>query len=163
MRASIGDLVYVTSTGTARAGVITELRHRDGSPPYVVRWLDTGAESVLFPRGAALDDVRVVPRGHDPADAAVQHRWAADIELVESGRVIHVVADLVADDGRAVEAVLDSGPTQTASLAEAEVLAVAAALERLAAELRADLPSGRAGDVDLREPVADAAAREEPR
>ena len=151
MKASVGDLVYVTSTGTARAGVISELRHRDGTPPYVVRWLDTGAESVLFPRGAALDDVRVVPRGHDPADAAVQHRWTADIELVESGRVIHVIADLVADDGRAVEAVLDSGATQTASLADSEALAVAAALERLAAELRAGVPAGTAGAVDVRE------------
>jgi len=151
MKASVGDLVYVTSTGTARAGVISELRHPDGTPPYVVRWLDTGAESVLFPRGAALDDIRVVPRGHDPADPAVQHRWAADIELVESGRVIHVIADLVADDGRAVEAVLESGATRTASLADAEALAVAAALERLAAELRAGLPAGSAGDVDVRE------------
>jgi len=151
MKASVGDLVYVTSTGTARAGVISELRHRDGTPPYVVRWLDTGAESVLFPRGAALDDVRVVPRGPDPSDAAVQHRWTADIELVESGRVIHVIADLVADDGRAVEAVLDSGATQTASLADSEALAVAAALERLAAELRAGVPAGSAGAVDVRE------------
>ncbi|WP_433088242.1 DUF1918 domain-containing protein [Dactylosporangium sp. CA-052675] len=32
-----------------RIGVITEVRRDDGTPPYVVRWLDTGHEALVFP------------------------------------------------------------------------------------------------------------------
>jgi hypothetical protein len=32
-----------------RDGEIIEVRHADGSPPYVVRWDDTGRESLVFP------------------------------------------------------------------------------------------------------------------
>lgn len=32
-----------------RDGEILEVRHPDGSPPYVVRWSDTGHESLVFP------------------------------------------------------------------------------------------------------------------
>jgi len=49
MKASIGDQVIVASaqTGTpARTGTIVALRHPDGTPPYVVRWSDTGHEGV---------------------------------------------------------------------------------------------------------------------
>lgn len=152
MKASVGDLVYVASAGGSRAGVVAELRHPDGTPPYVVRWLDTGAETLLFPRGPALDDVRVVPRPR--ATGAAQHRWAADIELVESGRVIHVVAGLVADDGRTVEAVLDSGGPASVSMYEAEALAVASVLERLASDLRAGAADPAADVLDVRTPTA---------
>ena len=148
MKAAVGDLVYVAAAGKARVGTVTELRHPDGTPPYVVRWLDTGAESVLFPRGPALDDVRVVPRPRETGVA--QHRWAADIELVESGRVIHVVAGLVSDDGRMTEAVLDAGGTASVPRYEAEALAVAQALERLAADLRASAADPAADVLDVR-------------
>jgi hypothetical protein len=30
-------------------GVVMELRHDDGTPPYVVRWLDDGHEALVFP------------------------------------------------------------------------------------------------------------------
>jgi hypothetical protein len=32
-----------------RVGVVTALRHPDGSPPYEVRWLDDGHEGLIFP------------------------------------------------------------------------------------------------------------------
>jgi len=32
-----------------RVAVITELRHADGTPPYLVRWLDDGHEGLVFP------------------------------------------------------------------------------------------------------------------
>jgi hypothetical protein len=32
-----------------RVAVITELCRDDGTPPYVVRWLDDGAEALVFP------------------------------------------------------------------------------------------------------------------
>jgi uncharacterized protein DUF1918 len=32
-----------------RVGVITEIRRSDCSPPYLVRWLDNGHETLVFP------------------------------------------------------------------------------------------------------------------
>jgi Domain of unknown function (DUF1918) len=32
-----------------RIGVIIAVRHPDGTPPYEVRWLDTGQEALVFP------------------------------------------------------------------------------------------------------------------
>jgi hypothetical protein len=32
-----------------RDAEIIEVRHEDGSPPYVVRWSDTGQEGLVFP------------------------------------------------------------------------------------------------------------------
>ncbi len=150
MKASVGDLVYVASAGRSRAGVVAELRHPDGTPPYVVRWLDTGGETVLFPRGAAIDDVRVVPQQGEAPQLAARHRWSADIELIETGQVIHVVAGLFTDDGRAVEAVVDSGTQGAATLQAGEALAVAEALDVLASELRAGARDSGDEMVDVR-------------
>ncbi len=52
MFASVGDRLVVRSNhvdGPVRDGVILEVRHADGSPPYVVRWSDTGHEALVFP------------------------------------------------------------------------------------------------------------------
>jgi hypothetical protein len=52
MHASVGDRLVVRSThvdGPERDGEIVEVRHADGSPPYVVRWSDTGHEALVFP------------------------------------------------------------------------------------------------------------------
>ena len=52
MLAHVGDRLIMEGThvGDARRiGVITALRHQDGTPPYVVRWLDDGHEALVFP------------------------------------------------------------------------------------------------------------------
>lgn len=52
MKANIGDHLVMEGTHVGdrrRVGVITNLRHDDGTPPYVVRWLDTGHEALVFP------------------------------------------------------------------------------------------------------------------
>lgn len=52
MKASVGDTLVVTSSvvdGVVRDGRIVEVRHPDGSPPYVVEWSDTGERSVVVP------------------------------------------------------------------------------------------------------------------
>ncbi len=52
MLAPVGDKLIAESThvGEARRiGVITEVRHEDGTPPYMVRWLDSGHEALVFP------------------------------------------------------------------------------------------------------------------
>lgn len=52
MFASVGDQLLVHSRhvgGPVRDGEILEVHHPDGSPPYLVRWSDTGHETLVFP------------------------------------------------------------------------------------------------------------------
>ncbi|BFV60603.1 hypothetical protein KCMC57_up57070 [Kitasatospora sp. CMC57] len=52
MKAAVGDRIIVEGTrpGTARRdGEIVALHHPDGSPPYDVRWSDTGRVTEVFP------------------------------------------------------------------------------------------------------------------
>lgn len=66
MNGHVGDRLVVEGVHVGvqrRIGVITECRHEDGSPPYVVRWLDTGHEGLFFPG----PDARI-----EPASAASQ-------------------------------------------------------------------------------------------
>ena len=52
MFAKAGDRILVHSRhvdGPVRDGEIIEVQHADGSPPYVVRWSDTGHETLIFP------------------------------------------------------------------------------------------------------------------
>lgn len=52
MFAAPGDRLIVHSRrigGPVRDGEILEVRHADGTPPYLVRWSDTGHEALCFP------------------------------------------------------------------------------------------------------------------
>ncbi len=52
MKARRGDRLVLEGTHVGdhrRVGVITEVRHADGTPPYVVRWLDDDHEALVFP------------------------------------------------------------------------------------------------------------------
>jgi hypothetical protein len=56
MKAKVGDRLVLEGTHVGdprRVGVVTALRHDDGTPPYVVRWLDTGKEGLVFPGSEA--------------------------------------------------------------------------------------------------------------
>ncbi|MGH4026406.1 MAG: DUF1918 domain-containing protein [Pseudonocardiaceae bacterium] len=51
MRASKGNWLVVESVkvgGDRQEGKIIDVPHADGSPPYLVRWLD-GHEALVFP------------------------------------------------------------------------------------------------------------------
>ena len=51
MKAKVGDRLVrhgVPVDEPGHAGVIVEVHHDDGSPPYLVRWPD-GHESLVFP------------------------------------------------------------------------------------------------------------------
>jgi hypothetical protein len=64
MRANKGDRLMLEGTHVGdprRVGVIIRLRHEDGTPPYEVRWLDTGREALVFPG----PDARVEPPTRD--------------------------------------------------------------------------------------------------
>lgn len=58
MIASVGDRLVVRSAHVdepERTGEIVEVKHEDGSPPYVVRWSD-GHEGLVFPGPDAYID-----------------------------------------------------------------------------------------------------------
>ena len=67
MQAKVGDRLVIDGTNLGdrrRVGVVTEVQHPDGTPPYVVRWLDDNHESVVFPGPTAR-----VESGDAPASA----------------------------------------------------------------------------------------------
>jgi len=52
MHAAVGDRLVIHAQrleAPARDAEILEVRHPDGSPPYLVRWSDTGHEALVFP------------------------------------------------------------------------------------------------------------------
>lgn len=52
MYAAVGDRLVVRSSRVdrpVRVAEILEVHGRDGQPPYVVRWPDTGHESWVYP------------------------------------------------------------------------------------------------------------------
>jgi hypothetical protein len=60
MKAHIGDRLVLAGAHVGdvrRIGIIIEVRHPDGSPPYRVRWLDDDHEGLIFPG----PDARVEP------------------------------------------------------------------------------------------------------
>ncbi|MEV8516474.1 DUF1918 domain-containing protein [Dactylosporangium sp. NPDC051484] len=67
MRAHVGDRIIEEGKRVGdhrRIGVITGVRRDDGTPPYVVRWLDTQHEALVFPGS----DCRIeAARAGDPA------------------------------------------------------------------------------------------------
>jgi hypothetical protein len=72
MIGNVGDRLILEGTHVGdprRVGVIVAVRHVDGTPPYVVRWLDDGHEGLCFPEGGA----RVEPThaGPDPAAQSI--------------------------------------------------------------------------------------------
>ncbi|WP_067499510.1 DUF1918 domain-containing protein [Actinoplanes sp. TFC3] len=56
MRARIGDRVVIEGTHTGyrrRVGVITQIEHPDGAPPYEVTWADSDRKTLIFPGAEA--------------------------------------------------------------------------------------------------------------
>jgi hypothetical protein len=67
MHANPGDWLVVEKAGIGeetRRGRIEEVRSTDGAPPYLVRWLDTDHEALVFPGS----DAHVLTQ--DESDAA---------------------------------------------------------------------------------------------
>ena len=75
MRAKVGDWLVVKGTTIDRPGqrgLITEVHSADGSPPYVVRWLETDHVATVFP---GPDAVVVTAEEQEEADERAQHRF----------------------------------------------------------------------------------------
>lgn len=69
MKAKIGDRLILEGThldDPRRIGVIVDVRHPDGTPPYTVRWLDDSHESMVFPG----PDARIEGGSSDRADVS---------------------------------------------------------------------------------------------
>jgi hypothetical protein len=65
MQAKVGDRLVAEGTHVGdrrRHGVITAMPHEDGTPPYLVKWDDTGHESLVYPG----PDARIEPAESTP-------------------------------------------------------------------------------------------------
>lgn len=96
MKASVGDrLVQASSVvdGSVRDGRVVELRHEDGTPPYLVEWSDTGERTLVFPG----PDVRVEhEEGSRPAVSRdVATTWRVQVTVTHDGRETLAQATLV--------------------------------------------------------------------
>ncbi|MDI3315246.1 MAG: DUF1918 domain-containing protein [Mycobacterium sp.] len=77
MKANVGDWLVVkgrTNEQPEHRGMITEVHGADGSPPYMVRWLDTGHEALVFP---GPDAVIVTQADQQAADERARARFAS--------------------------------------------------------------------------------------
>ena len=71
MYAEVGDRLVVGGD-PERAGLIIEVLHADGTPPYVVKWLSTGHIAMVSP----LQFGRIL-RAERPATGSAVHSDAA--------------------------------------------------------------------------------------
>lgn len=77
MKANVGDWLVVkgrTNEQAEHRGEITEVHGVDGSPPYMVHWLDTGHAALVFP---GPDAVVVTPAEREAADERERSRLAS--------------------------------------------------------------------------------------
>ncbi len=87
MKAFVGDR-YVQASGVVdgpvRDGRVVELRHPDGSPPYVVEWSDTQERTLVFPGPDAHVERGAPDEGRAPVGppAAV---WKVQVTVTREG------------------------------------------------------------------------------
>jgi hypothetical protein len=77
MKAKTGDWLVFKAGTIDRPdvrGLITEVRSPDGSPPYVVHWLDTGHIATVFP---GPDAVVVTAEEQHAADERARQRFSS--------------------------------------------------------------------------------------
>ncbi len=77
MKAKVGDWLVIKGTTTEQhdqRGLITEVHSKDGSPPYVVRWLATDHETTVIP---GSDAIVVTPEEQEEADERARARLTA--------------------------------------------------------------------------------------
>ena len=77
MKAEVGDWLVtkgLTIDQHEPRGLITEVHSDDGSPPYVVHWLDSGHIATVFP---GPDAIVVTAAEQRAADERAKQRFAA--------------------------------------------------------------------------------------
>lgn len=142
MKAHVGDRLVLASSvvdGTVRDGRVVELRHDDGSPPYVVQWSDTGERTLVYPgpdahvEHATASMAVVGPVAHGETAST----WRVQVTLTHDGPQTTAQAVLVAGSPDHLGAVgrskrnPDDGPMPVIG----DEVAVARALRHLADRL----------------------------
>lgn len=138
MKAAVGDRIVIASTvvdQVPRDGRVVEVRHPDGSPPYLVEWSDTGDVSLVFPGPDAHIDHHEHPEGTAPA-GQVRKSWTVTVTITEEGDRTTATAVLSAE-GAAVDGVglARRNPKDVAAPAVGDEVAVSRALRHLADRL----------------------------
>lgn len=99
MKASVGDRIVIASDRLdrpSRDGRIIECRNADGSPPYLIEWLDTGRTALFFPGSDAhVEHLGGVETPHEPSRHV--KTWRVELNLFESGDSTTAHATLVAE------------------------------------------------------------------
>ncbi len=140
MKAAVGDRIVVASTVVdqpTRDGRVVELRHEDGSPPYVVEWSDTGERTLLFPG----PDAHVTHPGglpvEGPQGAEAVKTWSVRIRIAEHDDDTTATAVLGVEGPEALDAVgrTHRNPHDAPSATIGDEVAVARALRLLADRL----------------------------
>lgn len=140
--------------GAVRDGVIVETRGAEGSPPYVVRWSDTGETSLVFPgpdsfvdnTGRFVDQGAARRAGEGAGEEAEQGSgrgsrrtltWQVQVTLVESSGSTTAEATVVGPTSGTLRAVghARKAPQDEEIPAIGDELAAARALRRLADRL----------------------------
>lgn len=147
MKASVGDRIVIASAtldGPVRDGRIVEVRHADGSPPYVVEWSDNGQQGLVFPGpDAHVVPPELEPEPPTPAGPERRRSWQVTIDLVEVDKETRAHAVLVGGEPLDAEGSAHRRPGEADVPEIGDEIAVARALRRLS-----DLLLG-AADVDL--------------
>ncbi|OBG22049.1 hypothetical protein A5765_20965 [Mycolicibacterium celeriflavum] len=86
MKVAVGDWLVIKGSTVDRPdqrGLITEVHSRDGSPPYVVHWLDNDHIATVFP---GPDAIVVTAAEQRAADKRAEQRIAsAQTEIAQRG------------------------------------------------------------------------------
>lgn len=86
MKAKAGDWLVMKGRTIGRSeqrGLITEAHRDDGSPPYVVHWLDSGHVATVYP---GPDAVIVTAAEQRAADERARHRLqSAQFDITHRG------------------------------------------------------------------------------
>lgn len=153
MKATTGDRIVTASGvvgGAVRDGVIVETRGAEGSPPYVVRWSDTGETSLVFPgpdsfvdnTGRFVDQGAAKHGGEDAEQGTGRGSrrtltWQVQVTLVESSGSTTAEATVVGPTSGTLRAVghARKAPQDEEIPAIGDELAAARALRRLADRL----------------------------
>ncbi|MBD5786940.1 DUF1876 family protein [Cellulosimicrobium terreum] len=145
MRATVGDRIVTASGvvgGAVRDGVVVELRHDDGAPPYLVEWSDTGERTLVYP-GTDSYVEHVAGAATGSGDDATKV-WRVQVSVVESAGRTTAEAVLVADSAEHLRTVgrARRDPHDADVPVIGDEIAVGRALRRLADRLLDDAESG---------------------
>jgi hypothetical protein len=146
MKASVGDRIVIASTrldGPVRDGQVVEVRHADGSPPYLVQWSDDGQQALFFPGpDAHLVSSAAAPEHQhessaEPEGASLDRHirsWQVTVDVFESGdeTSAHVVLRTEAPTHLEAMGSARRRPGDAAVPEIGDEIAVARALRRLA-------------------------------